>query len=68
MTVLIVTCACSSVAKQVIISSPTPLPPSSFVHQVEKTCIVAFTTVENIRETTGDTVKQQLRDYIEKVM
>ena len=35
--------------------------------QIEKTCIVAFSTVNNIRETTGDTVKQQLRDYLEKV-
>ena len=35
--------------------------------QIEKTCIVAFSTVNNIRETTHDTVKQQLRDYLEKV-
>lgn len=35
--------------------------------QIEKTCIVAFSTVNNIRDTTGETVKQQLRDYLEKV-
>lgn len=35
--------------------------------QIDQTCKVAFITVNNIRETMGDTVKQQLRDYLEKV-
>ena len=35
--------------------------------QIEKTCVVAFATVNNIRETTGETVKQQMRDYLVEV-
>ena len=36
--------------------------------QVEKTYVVALATVNDIRETTGDSIKQQMRDYLQQVL
>lgn len=35
--------------------------------QVEKVCVVALSTVNNIRESAEDNVKKQMREYLQQV-